>query len=77
MWSNYGKITEFIAGENILNNNLYIIDRKTQRIMKPINPDEWWRNEIVWVYNTPVTTQENYPISEGTACRCWRVWLSL
>lgn len=35
-----GVIKDYIAGEDIKNNDIYIIDTETQQIRKPKNPSE-------------------------------------
>lgn len=74
MWRTHGKIMNFTTREDIKNNDMYVIDRESQEIFKPISPDDWWNNEVVWVYNA---APYNKIIRKGEMCRCWRVWLSI
>lgn len=37
-----GVIKDYIAGEDIKNNDIYIVDTETQKIRKPKNPSEWF-----------------------------------
>lgn len=74
MWRTHGKIMVFATREDIRNNDMYVIDRESQKIFKPISPDDWWNNEVVWVHND---APYNKIIHKGEMCRCWRVWLSL
>ena len=41
MWRTYGKIMNFATREDIKNNDMYVIDRESQEIFKPISPDDW------------------------------------
>lgn len=80
-----GVIKDYIAGEDIKNNDIYIVDTDTQKIRKPKNPDEWFYCQVVYVYETNPWAidgiKEGYAISqemidngtikEGTRCRCW------
>lgn len=40
MWRTYGKIMNFATREDIKNNDMYVIDRESQEIFKPISPDD-------------------------------------
>lgn len=80
-----GVINDYIAGEDIKNNDIYIVDTKTQKIRKPKNPSEWFYCQVVYVYETNPWTidgiEEGYMVSqemidggtikEGMRCRCW------
>lgn len=81
-----GVVKDYIAGEDIKNNDIYIVDTDTQQIRKPKNPDEWFYCQIVYVYETNrpwvmkgisdgyVISQEmidNGTIKKGGRCRCW------
>ena len=74
MWRTHGKIMNFTTREDIKNNDMYVIDRESQEIFKPISPDDWWNNEVVWVHND---APYNKIIHKGEKCRCWRVWISI
>ena len=67
-----GTIVDRIAGEIIHNNDLYIIDPKTQTIRKPVIPDEWITCQLVYVNNVEPC---DYLIRPGTVCRCWLCYL--
>lgn len=47
-----GVIKDYIAGEDIKNNDIYIVDTDTQKIRKPKNPDEWFYCQVVYAYET-------------------------
>lgn len=47
-----GVVKEYIAGEDIKNNDIYIVDTDTQQIRKPKKPDEWFYCQVVYVYET-------------------------
>ena len=78
---NNGLIQDFEAGEDIINNNFYIINRKDQKIYLAKTPDDWMYNEVVYVYNDiPIKDfyltkyfGDDIVIEKGTICRCWRV----
>lgn len=63
-----GTIVDLIAGENIKNNDLYIIDPKKQSLRKPTTPNEWLTCQLAYVYNIPPC--DDY-ICAGSSCRCW------
>jgi hypothetical protein len=63
----HGTIVDLIAGENIKNNDLYIVDPKKQSIRKPTDPDEWLTCQLAYVYNPGPCDN----ICAGSACRCW------
>ena len=78
-----GVIRDYIAGEDIRNNDIYIIDTETQQIRKPENPSEWFCCQVVYVYETnpwgiegveDFLSQEminHSMIRKGKRCRCW------
>lgn len=41
-----GVIKDYIAGEDIKNNDIYIVDTETQHIRKPKNPSEWFYCQV-------------------------------
>jgi hypothetical protein len=63
----HGTIVSLIAGENIKNNDLYIVDPNKQSLRKPKTPDEWLTCQLAYVYN-PEPCES---ICAGSACRCW------
>lgn len=64
----HGTIVDLVAGENIKNNDLYIIDPKKQSLRKPKEPNEWLTCQLAYVYNVPPCDDN---ICAGSACRCW------
>ena len=68
-----GTIVEFQAGEDIKNNDLYIVDLYTRKIRKPRSSDEWLTCQLVYVNNVnwKNDTNKNWVIKEGEICRCW------
>lgn len=62
-----GTIVDRIAGEDIKNNDIYILDPSTREIRKANNCDEWLTCQLVYVYDY----QYGDTIKKGTACRCW------
>lgn len=80
-----GVVKEYIAGEDIKNNDIYIVDTDTQQIRKPKKPSEWFYCQVVYVYETNPWVMngisEGYAISQemidggtikkGGRCRCW------
>lgn len=67
-----GTIVDRIAGENIRNNDIYIIDPQHQTLRKPIEPNEWLTCQLAYVYNpTHNPVDDNRMICAGSACRCW------
>lgn len=67
-----GTIADFKAGEDIKNNDIYILDSATREIRKAKNCDEWLTCQLVYVYNYSLIDMEsNNDIKKGTLCRCW------
>ena len=77
MWSDHAKSLDFEAGEDIMNNSVCVIDRKTQTIRNPNSVEDWMRCETVLVYNVPgfEYKTDKFLIKAGTMCRCWRIWI--
>lgn len=74
----YGTVLGFIAGEDIKNNDMYILDPQTREIRKPKECDEWLICQLVFVYDYNYETVEpNNTIKKGTECRCWIAHLVL
>ncbi len=73
----HGVILEFQAGEDLKNNDMYIIDPKTNKIRKPKDCDEWLTCRMVYVFNVPTMSHhsENYDIKKDEWCRCWTAYL--
>ena len=68
-----GTIVEFQAGEDIKNNDLYIVDLYTRKIRKPRSSDEWLTCQVVYVNNVnrKNDANENWIIKKNEICRCW------
>ena len=73
----FGTIAEFKAGEEIANNDVYILDPITREIRKPRDCDEWLTCQLVYVNNVSFNNTINFCISKGTMCRCWVGYLIL
>lgn len=68
----YGTIVDYQAGEDLKNNDVYIIDPKTQKIRKPKDCDEWLTCQLVYVNNIYVDTHPyDNIIHKDDHCRCW------
>ena len=75
-----GVILDFQAGEDLKNNDMYIIDPKTNKIRKPKDCDEWLTCRMVYVFNEPLMNhpyldQYNFDIAKDEWCRCWTAYL--
>lgn len=75
-----GTIVELQAGEDLKNNDLYILDPETRKIRKPRNCDEWLTCQLIYVYETDNSrlaeseygkSFEDGIIKSGQTCRCW------
>lgn len=68
----HGTIVDFKAGEDINNNDIYILDPVTREIRKAKNSDEWLTCQLVYVYDCYYGLVEPYNIiKKGDSCRCW------
>ena len=67
----YGTIVDFKAGENIKNNDVYILDPTTREIRKARNCDEWLTCQLVYVNNVCLDDVVDFDINKGEMCRCW------
>lgn len=75
---NCGTVVGFNAGEDIKNNDIYILDPSTREIRKAQDCDEWLTCQLVYVYDYNYGTIEPYNIiKKGTECRCWIGYLVL
>ena len=74
---NCGTIVEFTAGEDIKNNDIYILDPSTREIRKAKDCDEWLTCQLVYVNNISFDNNINFTIKKGTECRCWISYLVL
>ena len=81
-----GTIVDFKAGEDIKNNDVYILDPITREVRKARDCDEWLTCQLVYVYeidNTRFTKEEEGKkytdgiIKKGQLCRCWVCYLVL
>lgn len=68
---NCGTVVEFTAGEDIKNNDIYILDPSTREIRKAKDCDEWLTCQLVYVNNISFDNNINFTIKKGTECRCW------
>lgn len=68
---NYGTIVDRKAGEDIRNNDIYILDPVTKEIRKARNCDEWVTCQLVYVNNMRLDNVVDFDISKGEMCRCW------
>ena len=74
----HGTIVDCKAGEDIKNNDIYILDPATREIRKAREPDEWLTCQLVYVYERNYGTIEPYNnIKKGTLCRSWIAYLVL
>lgn len=71
-----GTIMDFQAGEDLRNNDIYIVDPVVRKIRKPRDCDEWLTCQLVYVFN--VIDDEFYRTGYGDNiikkddwCRCW------
>lgn len=66
-----GTIVERKAGEDIRNNDIYVLDPVTREIRKPVDCDEWLTCQLVYVNNVSLNNTIDFDISKGEMCRCW------
>ena len=67
----HGTIVDFQAGEDLKNNDVYIVDPITRKIRKPKDSDEWLTCQLVYVNNVSFNNSIDFDISKGDMCRCW------
>lgn len=67
----YGTIVDFKAGEDIKNNDIYILDSVTQEVRKARDCDEWLTCQLVYVNNVSFNNTIDFDINKGDMCRCW------
>ena len=72
---NCGTIVDRKAGENIKNNDIYILDPITREIRKARDCDEWLTCQLVYVNNMRLNNVIDFDINKGEMCRCWIVYL--
>lgn len=75
-----GTIVDFQAGEDLKNNDVYIVDPVTRKIRKPVSCDEWLTCQLVYVYNADIDRfyKDLYGdniIKKDEFCRCWLSYL--
>ena len=69
---NCGTIVRLQAGEDLKNNDLYILDPDTRKIRKPKDCDEWLICQLVYVYDYDVERRTyDFVIHKDNWCRCW------
>lgn len=68
---NCGTIVDRKAGENIKNNDIYILDPETREIRKARDCDEWLTCQLVYVNNVSLNNVIDFDINKGEMCRCW------
>ena len=66
-----GTIVDFKAGEDIKNNDIYILDPTTREIRKARDCDEWLTCQLVYVNNISLNNVIDFDINKGEVCRCW------
>ena len=67
----YGTIVDFQAGEDLKNNDVYIVDPATRKVRKPKDGDEWLTCQLVYVNNVSLNNVIDFDINKGDMCRCW------
>lgn len=72
-----GTIVGFKAGEDIKNNDIYILDQVTREVRKARNCDEWLTCQLVYVNNVSLNNVFDFYINKGEMCRCWIGYLVL
>lgn len=87
MYSLFSRNTIFSAeaAEDLRNNDLYIIDPETHKVRKPIEYDEWFKHQLVYVLNVqtvsnvcrPELENNNFTIKAGEQCRCWNAHITI
>ena len=70
-----GTIVDRKAGEDIKNNDIYVLDPITREIRKARNSDEWLICQVVYVNNMRLDNVVDFDINKGEMCRCWIVYL--
>ena len=63
----HGTIVDCVSGEDIKNNDIYILDPSTRTIRKARDCDEWLTCQLVYVYDC----NHGAIIKSGLICRCW------
>lgn len=72
-----GTIVELKAGEDIKNNDIYILDPTTREVRKARDCDEWLTCQLVYVNNVSLNNVIDFYINKGEMCRCWIGYLVL
>lgn len=83
----HGTIVDFYAGEDLKNNDIYVLDPITKQVRKARNCDEWLTCQLVYVYEVDgnrFSEKSDYSksvfegiIKKGQLCRCWIAYLVL
>lgn len=75
-----GVIVDRVAGQDIKNNDIYILDPHSNEVRKAKDCDEWLTCQVVYVneYRDSHFTEDSVGkryedgiIPKGTECRCW------
>lgn len=66
-----GTIVDFKAGEDIKNNDIYILDPATREVRKAKDCNEWLTCQLVYVNNVSLNNVIDFYINKGEMCRCW------
>lgn len=68
-----GVIKDYIAGEDIKNNDIYIVDTETQKsqVVYVYETNPWAIDGIEEGYIISQKMIDSGTIKEGTRCRCW------
>ena len=67
----HGTVVDFQAGEDLKNNDIYIVDPATRKVRKPKDSDEWLTCQLVYVNNVSLNNVIDFYINKGDMCRCW------
>ena len=72
-----GTVVDFKAGEDLKNNDIYILDQVTREVRKARDCDEWLTCQLVYVNNVSLNNVIDFYINKGDMCRCWIGYLVL
>lgn len=67
----HGTIVDCYAGEDLKNNDLYVLDMATKQVRKAKSCDEWLVCQLVYVYEVDSRRLTEGIIKKGQLCRCW------
>lgn len=85
---NCGTIVDYYAGEDLKNNDIYVLDPATRQVRKAKDCDEWLTCQLVYVYETDhrrfskedldsTNKFSELTIKKGQLCKCWICYLVL